>query len=132
MPRVHPVFDGDWQPANRRLPALETLPQGLRRASTAPETDLHAAAGSGKPLRNTLMRAMSAPTILHPGTRRWSDLRVLRRGTFTLRGELVHAFISYRVATEGTVFPFYLFKLSLPFQLSSCLLHFRPLHIAHP
>ena len=56
-----------------------------------------------------------------------SSAAMLPRGSFTLRGELMHCFISYRVATEGNQSSAETF---CPAALSS--LESPPLHIAHP
>jgi hypothetical protein len=52
---------------------------------------------------------------------------------FTLRGQLMHAFISYRVATEGMVLT--LRQISAEtccFAARSSLESQPPLHVAHP
>ena len=46
----------------------------------------------------------NGPSISHPitgGTRDIPTSLVLPRGTFNLRGEMTHVFVSYRVSTEG-------------------------------
>ncbi|KAJ1495407.1 hypothetical protein T484DRAFT_1762669 [Baffinella frigidus] len=80
--------EGDSQPA----PPLATSPPGSHAVRSGWSADI------------SMRGAVLAPGS-HPGGPedigvivRW----VLPRGTFTMRGELMHAFVSYRVETEGS------------------------------
>lgn len=120
-----PIGEGDSQ----RAPALATSPPGCLPGSPIQEADLDAAAGSVTPgpsrppaasahfisTRGAVLAPSNNPHLDPPdvsgrmnpfisrtaSSSSYVDLRTLPRGTFTLRGELMHAFISYRVATEG-------------------------------
>ena len=122
---VHPFCEGGSLPA--------PSPPGFLAASSIQTTDLEAAAGrsgtsypSGRPpaaLHRVVSMRGSVPAQAgrHAGSpvdrtpfRRAATLRgnvrvaaatsmAPMRSTFHMRGELVHAFISYRVATEGMV-----------------------------
>ena len=80
----------------------------VRRGSS----DLYATAGIGTPDSFSVRRTRSTSssivtTFAYPGTGREGFLHgipssvVVPRGMFTLRGELMHCFVSYRVSTEG-------------------------------
>ena len=109
---VRHIGEGDsqpWQP-------------GLLPGSSIQDADLDTAAGSGMPqpsrppaassqfvpMRGAVLAPISEIfTVSHPGTGGAEDMRVLptstyaTRGRFSLRGELFHCFVSYRVVTEG-------------------------------
>jgi len=115
---------------------LETSPPGFLPGSPVHEADLDAALDSDTggqgfepqaphPSKRFASKdrrgSMRGAVLSHPGTGGADDIRLLPtsavvRGTFTMRGELLHAFISYRVATEGMVL-----------TLHQALLHSRPL-----
>jgi hypothetical protein len=107
---VRPIGEGDSQPA--------PSPSGFLSASSVQETDLHPPAGSGtwyptRSLADSHAVATVRGAVLAPagkGTGEKGDVfRILPTSvtqlpaSFTLRGELMHAFLSYRVATEGMV-----------------------------
>ncbi|KAJ1466167.1 hypothetical protein T484DRAFT_1756867, partial [Baffinella frigidus] len=102
---VH-ALEQDWVPA----PALATSPRGSPPAlciHTHEEIQhFDAAAGMGTPYPS---RPPTMPdhflAIAHPGTGGPDDMHLLPESVvlpsmFTLRGELMHAFVSYRGATE--------------------------------
>eukprot|EP00290_Baffinella_frigidus_P041768 CAMPEP_0180287810 /NCGR_PEP_ID=MMETSP0988-20121125/13621_1 /TAXON_ID=697907 /ORGANISM="non described non described, Strain CCMP2293" /LENGTH=842 /DNA_ID=CAMNT_0022262261 /DNA_START=659 /DNA_END=3183 /DNA_ORIENTATION=+ len=101
---VH-AFDQDWVSA----PALATSPRGSPPASSIHTQEMQHfdAAGMGTPYPS---RPPTMPdhflAIAHPGTGGPDDMHLLPESVvlpsmFTLRGELMHAFVSYRGATEG-------------------------------
>ena len=113
------IGEGNAQPA----PALIASPPGFLPGSSIQDADLHVAEGSGTPgpsrpladlnrcisLRGAVMAPGERPTVTHPGTEGPGDVRILPalavlRGNFSLRGVLMHGFVSYRVATEGMIF----------------------------
>jgi hypothetical protein len=105
-----PIGEGDSHPPS----PLETSPPGFLPGSSVQETDLDAATDivtphSWKRFASSARRgSMRGAVLSHPGTGGADDIRLLPtsavvRGTFTMRGELLHCFISYRVATEGMV-----------------------------
>eukprot|EP00290_Baffinella_frigidus_P026106 CAMPEP_0180238110 /NCGR_PEP_ID=MMETSP0987-20121128/30738_1 /TAXON_ID=697907 /ORGANISM="non described non described, Strain CCMP2293" /LENGTH=188 /DNA_ID=CAMNT_0022204581 /DNA_START=267 /DNA_END=829 /DNA_ORIENTATION=- len=102
------AFEQDWEPA----PAPATSPRGSLPASSIRipaeiQEDLDAAAGIGTPYPSrppTMSNHFLA--ISHPGTGGPDDSHLLPESVvlpsmFTLRGELMHAFVSYRRRTEG-------------------------------
>ena len=110
---VRPVGEDD-PPTSQASPTPGFLP-----GSSIPETDLDAFEGSDTPplckrsasversatMRCAVLAPATAPGLSHPSAGGVDDLRLLPivRGTFTLRGELMHCFVSYRVNTEGMV-----------------------------
>ena len=114
---VYPIGEGDAQP----VPALAASPPCfLPGSSMIEEADLDAAEGScAAPkeaavfrsvisMRGAVLAPASNSAVLHPGMEAPTDILVLpasvvlpRGSMFSMRGELMHAFISYRVVTEG-------------------------------
>ena len=70
------------------------LEADLVRLNSPPTASL----GRGVSMRGAVLAAANRST---EGMRLLPDSAVLPRGTFSLRGALMHAFISYRVDTEG-------------------------------
>ena len=99
--------------------SLATYTPGFLPGSSIQETDLDAFEGSDTPppskrsapphrsatLRGAALAPANAPGRSHPSTGGVYDLHLLPvpRGTFSMRGELMHTFVSYRVNTEGMV-----------------------------
>jgi hypothetical protein len=105
-----PIGEGNSQPAL----ALSTSPPGFLPGSPIQDADLDAAAGSATPHFVSMRGAVLAPpTLSHPSTgggpfpgpaiRVLPASAAIPRGTFSLRGVLMHVFVSYRVVTEGMV-----------------------------
>ena len=106
---VTPVGEGD-SPTS-----LATCTPGLLPGSPNQETDLGAFASTDTPLpsklyassdsratmRGSVLAPANSPGLSHPGGVDDRRLRPVVRGTFTMRGELMHCFVSYRVTTEG-------------------------------
>ena len=91
------MHDTDSDATTRRgSPVASKLPAGISHSGT---------------MRGAVMALALAdkPAASHPGTEGPEDMHLLPasvvvpRGTITMRGELMHVFVSYRVATEGMV-----------------------------
>jgi hypothetical protein len=156
--RVSPLCEDDAQPADQVLPlhdAQTALGLGMHQPAFQPgwsiqETgqdaqlegmDSPPAAsrlGNSASMRGAVLAPATHPAVSHPSTDVAEDMLglpawvVLPKGTFSLRGELMHAFVSYRVATEGMVLTLHQRSTETRYRDTSTLLHFRPLHIAHP
>ena len=95
--------------------ARATAPLSFLQHLSFQEADLDAAAGSGTPrpssdewtrlfsLRGAVLAPAPNTSVLHPGPAGAEGIHVLPTGTFTMGGELMHCFVSYRVTTEGIV-----------------------------
>lgn len=90
------------------LSALATSPPGFLPGSVEDADD--AAVGTPDP-----PSAESVQNVSMRGTEQPEDIRLSAalEGPFTLRGELMHCFVSYRVVTEGDAAP-ELFRDLLP------------------
>jgi hypothetical protein len=119
---VRPISEGDSQPA----PALATS-DGVRAIQ---ETDLDADAG---PVSNTFVSTRGAVPASTEGDIRIPTSAEVTRGLFTLRGQLMHAFVSYRVATEGMVLTLHQISADTCCSAARSSLESQPpLHVAHP
>jgi hypothetical protein len=91
------------------LPGWAGLLEDFQTDEEAPLVDLHdpRAASNFQTMRGAVLEVGRVPSvrIAHPTTGETGDTFSLAvhplPGKFSLRGELMHAFISYRVATEG-------------------------------
>jgi len=96
--------------SQRFLPGSPIHETGLDAGPTSPASRPGASLARlarSSTMRGAVMAPALSPAFARLSSRASEDARlipasaVLPRGSFTLRGELLHAFVSYRVATEG-------------------------------